>query len=276
MRSAMVAALLLLLTGGIALTLAVSDPRAVTLSWLRLGGLNALALSAVAGVVLGLTHSTVLPLFWLAFAVLLVLLIAQLLLVQTARRVSQRVCCAASYLAAGAAVLALLISGAVPGLALPAGSFTTWPLATHLHWAGITVTILLASGILGGFLMSMLLGHAYLTAGNEMTQRPFLRLVYLLVLVMLGRALLSGVTGLLPFLNQSSYGGMNHLWDVLMVWTRYLVGLALPGVFLYMIHDCVRRRSNQSATGILYVAAVLVILGEGVSLSLLRSTGLVF
>jgi hypothetical protein len=43
-----------------------------------------------------------------------------------------------------------------------------------------------------------------------------------------------------------------------------------------MIHDCVRRRANQSATGILYVALIMVILGEGTALALLGATGFVF
>ena len=50
----------------------------------------------------------------------------------------------------------------------------------------------------------------------------------------------------------------------------------MPAVFVYMIHDCVKRRANQSATGILYVATVLVVLGEGMAMALLGSTGHMF
>ena len=55
-----------------------------------------------------------------------------------------------------------------------------------------------------------------------------------------------------------------------------LVGLGVPAAFVYMAHDCIRRRSTQSATGILYVAGVLVFLGEMVALYLVRETGLPF
>jgi hypothetical protein len=57
---------------------------------------------------------------------------------------------------------------------------------------------------------------------------------------------------------------------------RFLVGLIVPAVFVYMIYDCVQRRANQSATGILYVATVLVVIGEAAALSLVESTDLAF
>ena len=50
----------------------------------------------------------------------------------------------------------------------------------------------------------------------------------------------------------------------------------MPGVFTYMAHDCVRRRSTQAATGILYVTGVLVFIGEIIALYLVRETGLPF
>ena len=47
----------------------------------------------------------------------------------------------------------------------------------------------------------------------------------------------------------------------LLILTRWLVGLMVPAVFVYMAHDCIKRRSTQSATGILYVAGVLIFIG---------------
>ena len=67
-----------------------------------------------------------------------------------------------------------------------------------------------------------------------------------------------------------------QVWTVTMIIARYAVGLIVPGVFTYMVYDCVRRAANQSATGILYVTLVLVILGEGANLALLDATGLFF
>ena len=45
-------------------------------------------------------------------------------------------------------------------------------------------------------------------------------------------------------------------------------------VFAYMIWDCVRRRSTQSATGILYLTMVFVFIGELTAQYLLRWKGL--
>jgi len=71
---------------------------------------------------------------------------------------------------------------------------------------------------------------------------------------------------------------LEMLWGVhgLMMLIRWLVGLVVPAVFIYMAHDCIRRRSTQAATGILYVAGVLVFIGEIVALHLVRATGLPF
>jgi hypothetical protein len=66
------------------------------------------------------------------------------------------------------------------------------------------------------------------------------------------------------------------LRDGLFILTRWLVGLMVPAVFVYMAHDCIKRRSTQSATGILYVAGVLIFIGEIVALYLVRSNGLPF
>jgi hypothetical protein len=71
---------------------------------------------------------------------------------------------------------------------------------------------------------------------------------------------------------------IEFFWDRygILVLTRWLVGLAVPAVFIYMAWDCIRRRATQSATGILYVAGVLVFIGELVALYLLRETALPF
>jgi hypothetical protein len=68
------------------------------------------------------------------------------------------------------------------------------------------------------------------------------------------------------------------LWGAFGVYmlTRWLVGLAVPAVFVYMAHDCIKRRATQSATGILYVAGVLIFIGEILALHLVRETGLPF
>jgi hypothetical protein len=122
-------------------------------------------------------------------------------------------------------------------------------------------------------LMDMLLGHAYLTA-SKMTIAPFRRLNLALAAATALRVVMA-VGGVL-LLNR--WRPLEMLWDVfgLYMLTRWAVGLGVPAVFVYMAHDCIRRRSTQSATGILYVTGVLVFIGEIVALYLLRETGLPF
>ncbi len=140
----------------------------------------------------------------------------------------------------------------------------------------LALSLPLSAGLLGGFLMTMLLGHAYLTAGGEMSQKPFVRLVVMLGALLLLRTCVSVGVGLVPWWNGYQGSSMERMWVTMMLTARYAVGLVVPGVFTYMTYDCVRRRANQSATGILYVGGVLVIIGEGIALALVGMMGRAF
>ena len=125
----------------------------------------------------------------------------------------------------------------------------------------------------GVALMDMLLGHAYLTA-SRMTMRPFVRLHVSLAVVTVLRAICAvGIAMVLL-----GRRPIELFWDRfgLFVITRWMVGLVIPGVFIYMAYDCIRRRATQSATGILYVTGVLIFIGEIIALYLLRETRLPF
>ena len=54
---------------------------------------------------------------------------------------------------------------------------------------------------------------------------------------------------------------------------RIVIGLVLPTVFAYMVWQCVRLRSTQSATGILFFMSILIAVGELTSRYLISSTG---
>ena len=54
---------------------------------------------------------------------------------------------------------------------------------------------------------------------------------------------------------------------------RIGVGLVAVAVFAYMVSDCVRIRSTQSATGILYFGSVMAYIGELASPYLTRELG---
>jgi len=276
----MVAVLLFMLIAGMALSQAASDPRAVTLRWLRLGGLIAAGLHGVA-VAVHLWAEGGSSWMGVAGPGVAVWLVAHLMLVQTARRIGQRVVAGALFLAASSAAVTgtrlgppgALDGPGASGAGGAAGGVAETPVA---EWAAIALSVPLSGGLLGGLLMTMLLGHAYLTAGGEMTQAPFRRLVRLLGGLLVVRLLASLGFGLLPWWQGPAAGGIEAMWASVMVASRYGVGIAVPAIFLWMTHDCVRRVANQSATGILYVTSVLVVIGEGIALGLIGSTGQVF
>jgi hypothetical protein len=139
------------------------------------------------------------------------------------------------------------------------------PLAAGIGCLGVAM-------MCGIVLMEMLLGHAYLTAAKMMIT-PFIRLNFALASVLALR-LFFALCAIL----------MEQRWPVELFWTRegllvgtrWLVGLLVPCVFVYMTHDCIKRRATQSATGILYVTGVLIFIGEMIALYLTRETGLPF
>src|SRR4051812_9012718 len=245
---------LILLAGGVMLAAAVSDPRQVTLHWLRLSGIVALSVGGLAAFFYFQRESgargggTLL-------AAALVAVLGQLAFVQVAWRGTQRALAALAFALAVAAAVVLLGKATASAAAIRTASC-----------AGIAAMTGLA-------LMDMLLGHAYLTA-SKMTIAPFRRL-NLWLAAAIGVRTVTAVGGVLLV---SRWRPVEMLWAVygLYMLTRWAVGLAVPAVFVYMAHDCIRRRSTQSATGILYVTGVLVFIGEIVALYLLRETGLPF
>lgn len=235
---------LILLSGGVMLAAAISDPQAVTLRWLRLAGIIALTMCALAGFFASD--------YW-GIAICFILILAQLAFVQVAYRKTQRV------LATLAFALTIGTAGAFLHVYRP-GNLTI-----------LTIANMFTAAVLGLGLMDMLLGHAYLTA-SQMTMAPFQRLNRALALAMAGRAVLS-----IPVAIYSQYQNpIEMFWNLhgLFIGTRWLVGFIVPGVFVYMAHDCIKRRATQSATGILYVAGVLLFIGEIIGLHLIRETGL--
>jgi hypothetical protein len=265
---------LILLSGGVMLAAAVSDPRQVTLRWLRLAGMLALTMCGLAGafyVLAGRDAGAMSPLLRRVqvglFIATALAVLGQLGFVQVAWRRTQRAFAAMALLLAvlaGCNVLHELMDA--QGIAV---RFPPKMLSMMLQ----TIACAGVAAMTGLALMDMLLGHAYLTA-SQMTMRPFARLNLALAGVLLVRALVA--TGGVLALQQ--WRPLEMLWGVhgLLMITRWLVGLAVPIVFVYMAHDCIKRRSTQAATGILYVAGVLIFIGEIVALQLVRSTGLPF
>jgi hypothetical protein len=256
---------LILLCGGVMLAAAVSSTRQVTVHWLRLCGILALCFAGLAvffvlrreplagvsevyrRVQCGLLLGTI------------AMVLGQLAFVQTLFLRMQRLCAGIAFLFAvmfGTGLLHEMIPPSAIGK----------PLAIALQTLGCAGV----GAACGVALMDMLLGHAYLTA-QRMTIAPFRRLNLVLGAVLVARVISSTVAVAIQWRFP-----IELFWTrfSLTIATRWFVGLLVPAIFVYMAHDCIRRRSTQSATGILYVAGVLIFIGELVALYLLRETGL--
>jgi hypothetical protein len=172
-------------------------------------------------------------------------------------------------LAAAGSAAALLLCGSrlVP-------SFTPLPHRGALLAAGLLASALL----LGWSLVTMLLGHWYLVA-PKLTFRHltvFCRILLALVVLRLltvaaALALAAGVDELVephPLRVLTSLGGQGIFF-----WFRLLWGLGIPLALALMALHCARQRSNQSATGILYVLVVGAFIGEITGYYLAVTTG---
>lgn len=143
---------------------------------------------------------------------------------------------------------------------------------------GTILTVLsqvLGAWLLGSITLAWLLGHAYLTA-TKMTIAPLryfsrtlsaavvARLLFLVAVIAIAR-FLQGASG--PTILQS----LEQWWLIALL--RVGVGLVAVAIMTYMVADCVRLRSTQSATGILYFASVMAYVGELASLYLTHELG---
>ncbi len=132
------------------------------------------------------------------------------------------------------------------------------------HWGTFGLwSDLLASGLfLGAGVLAMLLGHRYLTS-------PSLSMVPLRNLSRIFAGLVAWKTGVVLF-------GLYGLWQTpwlyaaffihtlegVYLWIRLLIGLVGPMILAPMILQTVKERATMSATGLLYIAMLMAIIGE--------------
>jgi hypothetical protein len=174
--------------------------------------------------------------------------------------------------------LALATAGCAAALLL-AGPHVVSPHVPLPHRGGLLAASLLASALLLGWsLITMLLGHWYLVA-PKLTFRHLTVFCWILLGAVLLRlltvgttlAVAAGVDELLephPLRVLISLGGQGIFF-----WFRLLWGLAFPLALAVMALHCARQRSNQSATGILYVLVVGAFVGEITGYYLSVTTG---
>ena len=134
---------------------------------------------------------------------------------------------------------------------------------------------LLGSWVLGSITLAWLLGHAYLTA-TSMTIAPLKHFSRMLTWSVIARLLFVGVSLALAWVALDSGAGpilkgVERAWLIAVL--RFGVGLVAVGIFAYMVLDCVKLRSTQSATGILYFGSVMAYVGELAAQQLTREVG---
>jgi len=175
--------------------------------------------------------------------------------------------------------LTLSLLGCLAALLL-AGPHLAPPLTPLPHRGALLIVSLLASALLLGWsLITMLLGHWYLIA-PRLNFRHLILYCRVLLLSIVARALAVGATLAValtvdelvephPWRVVASFSGQGMFF-----WFRLLWGLLVPALLAAMALHCARRRSNQSATGILYVLVVGAFIGEITALYLTVATGI--
>jgi hypothetical protein len=167
--------------------------------------------------------------------------------------------------------VAWLYGAAVLGLALIASSGALYAerAGAAAFASGIPVSFLFSTLVLGSSMLGMLLGHRYLTSPNlPMSHLNLLAWIFLVAIVLQGAlTALTFVFGL----PADVAGGALRLETVLglFLWIRVAVGILVPLVLAVMILNTIRYKANMSATGLLYIAALMVLAGEAFSRYLL-------
>lgn len=254
--------------GGMLIALHLARVEAVAFRFVRVVGLIGFALSASIGVWSVLRPATDhASLFRISSALTIIAALADMVVVLSAPLMNSSI----------ARPRVATLVGGLCGMAAAAGwSMSLFPAHGGL-WVWNVVGQMFGSFLLGSVTVAWLLGHAYLTA-TTMTIAPLRRLSRMFSLaVTLRWAYLAAAIGVMYWLSpptQSSamLGKLTSLW--LIVSLRVAVGLLAAAAFAYMVGDCVKLRSTQSATGILYFASVFVYIGELCSQHLMTELGL--
>jgi len=119
----------------------------------------------------------------------------------------------------------------------------------------VLMTELSSGGLLGAAMVSMLLGHWYLTASG-MSLVPLSRLNAILGIATLVRVLVATL-GL--FL---AWQSLETNQQATLIALRWLAGLVGPLLVVAMVWRILKFGNTQSATGVLYVGVVLTLIGE--------------
>jgi hypothetical protein len=141
------------------------------------------------------------------------------------------------------------------------------PVVTAASWAP-AANALAAGLLLGSVAMGMLVGHWYLNVPG-LDIRHFRRMTRFLALclalrILVGLASIATATPIAAAGEVSAWRAAG-IREAFFFWQRVEIGLAAPAVLAFMADRTVRIHSTQSATGLLYVTVVFVLIGEMIS-----------
>ncbi len=125
-----------------------------------------------------------------------------------------------------------------------------------------------AAAVLGTSMVAMTTGHWYLS-NAKLSFDILSRLCGLFVLSVAAKTVVSAIYAVSRF---DEYRMLEDFW-IMVFGVRAGAGEFLALILGLMSLSCARRRANQSATGILYVAVVFVLIGETISLYLTLARG---
>jgi hypothetical protein len=131
----------------------------------------------------------------------------------------------------------------------------------------LTAHLLTSALVLGTSLIAMSTGHWYLANA----QLPFEILIRLCKLFVGAIGLKTVIVAIYAVTRFEDYWRLED-FDKLMMGLRIGAGVVLSVLLALMSLSCAKRHANQSATGILYVAVVFVLIGETISLYLTLGT----
>jgi hypothetical protein len=136
----------------------------------------------------------------------------------------------------------------------------------------LTLASLLIGAIATGAVSNgMILGHWYLVT-PRLAEQPLREVTGVLVIGLIVQALFIGLALLLP--RDTVTTSFHHgIWGNYFFFMRLGFGLAFSAVLAWMAYDSAGVRAMQSATGLLYIAMVLVICGEVVAKGVLFTSG---
>jgi hypothetical protein len=127
----------------------------------------------------------------------------------------------------------------------------------------LSLHFLTCAAVLGTALAAMSTGHWYLS-NAKLPFEILIGLTKAFVLSLVAKAAVSAVYVATRF---ADYRRLED-FDLMVMGTRLLAGILMAGILGLMALSCAKRRANQSATGILYVVVVFVLIGETMSIAL--------